>query len=211
MLLVLIFPFPWTRWRWGKARAKLRWREFDRVPPKDIGSASRTFTWQLCGFPSWRRNLIASNRIPTSGKGLGMVCYVSSLVCYTSTGDLWISTIASKINVTPKGVYLAISKLHSILLAHNNISQICYCGQISLQSPVVFLTIWHLWGNIYFAGDNKFCLISMNFYFTKTLRLTVFEWNTILIKEFVFLPTDCGWQLSRTPSSLPFCYNRVSK
>ena len=41
------------------------------------------------------------------------------------------STMASKINVTPKGAYLPISKLHSILvvvnlLAHNNISQICY-------------------------------------------------------------------------------------
>ena len=46
-----------------------------------------------------------------------------------------ISAIASKINVTPDEVYLPISKLHSILavanlLAHNNISQICYCGQI---------------------------------------------------------------------------------
>ena len=46
-------------------------------------------------------------------------------------------TIESKINVTPKGVYKSISKLHSILavanfLAHNNISQICYCGQISI-------------------------------------------------------------------------------
>ena len=55
------------------------------------------------------------------------------------------STIASKINVTPKGVYLPISKLRSILavanlLAHNNISEICYCGQISLQSTKVFLT-----------------------------------------------------------------------
>ena len=48
----------------------------------------------------------------------------------------------------PKGVYLPISKLHSILavanlLAHNNISQICYCGQISLLSAPVncsFLT-----------------------------------------------------------------------
>ena len=43
------------------------------------------------------------------------------------------------INVTPKGVYLPISKLHSILavanlLIHNIISQICYCGQYSLQS-----------------------------------------------------------------------------
>ena len=45
-------------------------------------------------------------------------------------------TIASKINVTPKGIYMPISKLHSILaivnlLAHNSISRICYCGQIS--------------------------------------------------------------------------------
>ena len=44
-------------------------------------------------------------------------------------------TIGSRINGTPKGVYLPISKLHSILavanlLAHNNKSQICYCGQI---------------------------------------------------------------------------------
>ena len=50
--------------------------------------------------------------------------------------------IASKINVTPKDAYLLISKLHSILavanlLAHNNISQICYCGQISLPSAAV--------------------------------------------------------------------------
>ena len=32
------------------------------------------------------------------------------------------------------------------LLAHNNISQICYCGQISLQSAAVFLIIRQLWG-----------------------------------------------------------------
>ena len=56
----------------------------------------------------------------------------------------------------PKGIYLSISKQHSILavanlLAHNNKSQICYCGQISLQSAAVFLT--PLRGNIYFAGD----------------------------------------------------------
>ena len=42
----------------------------------------------------------------------------------------------------PKGVYLPISKLDSILavanlLAHNNISQICYWGEISLQSAAV--------------------------------------------------------------------------
>ena len=51
-------------------------------------------------------------------------------------------TIISKINVTPKGSYLPISKPHSILavanlLAHNNKSQICYWGQISLQSAAV--------------------------------------------------------------------------
>ena len=51
-------------------------------------------------------------------------------------------SIASKINVTPKDVYLPILKLRSILtvvnlLAHNNISQICYCGQISIQSAAV--------------------------------------------------------------------------
>ena len=48
-------------------------------------------------------------------------------------------TIARKIYVTPEGLYLPISKLHSILavanlLAHNNKSQICYCGQISMHS-----------------------------------------------------------------------------
>ena len=46
-----------------------------------------------------------------------------------------LGTIASKINITHKGVDMPISKVHSILpeaniLAHNNKSQICYCGQI---------------------------------------------------------------------------------
>ena len=64
---------------------------------------------------------------------------------------LKICAIASKINITPKGVCLPISKLHSILavvilLAHNYISQICYCGQISLQTL--------FGGNFYFAGDS---------------------------------------------------------
>ena len=49
---------------------------------------------------------------------------------------------ASKINVTPRGVYSPNSKLHLILavanlLAHNNRSQIYYCGQISLQRAAV--------------------------------------------------------------------------
>ena len=58
----------------------------------------------------------------------------------------------------PKGVYLPISKLLSILaianlLAHNNRSQICYCGQISLQSAAVNWQSDFFGGNIYFAGD----------------------------------------------------------
>ena len=58
----------------------------------------------------------------------------------------------------PKGVCLPIPKLHSILaaanlLAHNNISQICYCGQISLQSALVFWQSDTFGGTIYFASD----------------------------------------------------------
>ena len=70
-----------------------------------------------------------------------------------------VCTIASKINVTPKGAYLPISKLHSILavanlLAHNNKSQICYCGQISLRSVAVNCTFSDTFGgNTYFAGN----------------------------------------------------------
>ena len=65
--------------------------------------------------------------------------------------------------VPPKGVYLCISKLHSILtvanlLAHNNTIQICYCGQISLQSAAVNCSfsdnLTPFGGNIYFAGDD---------------------------------------------------------
>ena len=65
--------------------------------------------------------------------------------------------------VPPKNVYLSISKLHSILavanlLAHSNMSQICYCDQISLQSAAVINCIFSddltlFGGSIYFAGD----------------------------------------------------------
>ena len=53
--------------------------------------------------------------------------------------ELKICTSASKINVTPKGAYLPLSKLHSILaeanlLAHNNVSQIYHCGFFFLNS-----------------------------------------------------------------------------
>ena len=49
------------------------------------------------------------------------------------------------------------------LLAHNNISQICYCGQITLQSAAVNCSFF--WksdtfgGNIYFADDGKWMYI----------------------------------------------------
>ena len=60
-----------------------------------------------------------------------------------------ICSINSKINVTPKGVYLPISKLHTILpvanlLAQNNISHIVTAVKFHygvLQLNVVFLTI----------------------------------------------------------------------
>ena len=79
-----------------------------------------------------------------------------------------VGTIASKINVTPKYVYSPISKLHSIfsvtnLLAHNNKSQICYCGQISLQSAAVNCSFSDTFvGNIYFAGDGTWLLAHYN-------------------------------------------------
>ena len=68
----------------------------------------------------------------------------------------------------PKGVYLPISKLHSILavanfFAHYNLSQICYCGQISLHSfsdnltplgvafiLLVMVRVYKCWRIIYF-------------------------------------------------------------
>ena len=80
---------------------------------------------------------------------------------------IWRGTIDSKINGTPKGVYLPISKLHSIfdeanLLAHNNKSQICYCGQISLQSTAVNCSFSATFGGtIYFAGDGTYMGLSI--------------------------------------------------
>ena len=67
-------------------------------------------------------------------------------------------TLASKIYVTPKGVYLRSILAVANSLAHNNISQICYWGQISLKSAAIncsfsdYLT--PLGDNIYFAGDD---------------------------------------------------------
>ena len=81
------------------------------------------------------------------------------------SGSKIYNRVASKINVTPKGVYLPIPKLHSILavanlLAHNNKSQFCYCGQISLQSAAVNCSISDTFGGtIYFAGDGTFPVV----------------------------------------------------
>ena len=69
---------------------------------------------------------------------------------FVSSEEAFKYTISSKINVTPKGVYLPISKLHSIvavanLLAHNNKSNFiteCCCFSHTFG------------GNIYFAGDD---------------------------------------------------------
>ena len=68
----------------------------------------------------------------------------------------------------PKVVYLPISKLHSILvivnlLAHNNKSQFCYCGQISLQSAAANCSFSDNLtplggGNSYFAGDGTYSI-----------------------------------------------------
>ena len=68
----------------------------------------------------------------------------------------------------PKGDYLPISKLHSILvvvnlLAHTNKSQICYCGQISLQSVAVNCNFSDTFvGNTYFAGDGTNKCLCLN-------------------------------------------------
>ena len=76
-------------------------------------------------------------------------------------------TIPSKINVTPKCGYLPISKLHSILavanlLAHNNKSQICYCGQISLHSAAADCSFSDTFGgNIYFAGEGTLTCVML--------------------------------------------------
>ena len=68
--------------------------------------------------------------------------------------------INCKIYVTPKCVCLPISKLRwflavANLLAHNNISQICYCGQISLEILQFFWQSDTFGGDIYLAGDGS--------------------------------------------------------
>ena len=83
-------------------------------------------------------------KIFQAGPSSAVISFKINLFTRTDTQNSQKSFLAttSKINVTPKGVYSLISKLHSILveansLANNNKSQICYCGQISLQSAAV--------------------------------------------------------------------------
>ena len=72
-----------------------------------------------------------------------------------------VHTINSKINGTAKGVYLRISKLHSILvitnlLPHNNITINYYMQVNSLWLKLNVASKWaskYLWGTIYFAVD----------------------------------------------------------
>ena len=124
---------------------------------------SETRTVQAVGYNArgyqWRANFLHSRK---EGKKFRII-------------RSW-STIASKINVTPKGVYLPISKLNSILavanlpiitffiffflpkwifffffffflLLTNCITRWCsYIYIIYIYISAVFLTIWHLWG-----------------------------------------------------------------
>ena len=89
-----------------------------------------------------------------------------------------VGTIACKINGTIKGVYLPISKQHSILAVANIlnyqkkeiISQIYFCCQISLLCAAVNCSVYDnltpLGGNINFAGDGTSgsynCILSLN-------------------------------------------------
>ena len=70
------------------------------------------------------------------------ICWLSDYTIVIYAPDHFIYHHQQNKCYPSKGVYLPISKLHSILavanlLAHNNISHICYCGQISLQSAAV--------------------------------------------------------------------------
>ena len=114
-----------------------------------------------------------------------------------SEASYWIQimrtwTIDSKINDTPKGVYLPILKLHSILavvnlLAHNNKSQICYCGQISLQSAADNWSFYDTFGgNIYFAGDGTFIIVMRNYIHSINSKTIINVWRKMLCMKYCF-------------------------
>ena len=83
-------------------------------------------------------------------------------------------SITSKINATPIGLDLPVSKVHFILLIanlldHNNIDQICYRSQISLQSAAVncsFSENLTFRSNISFAGNGAFVKPQVVYYST---------------------------------------------
>ena len=69
----------------------------------------------------------------------------------------------------PIRIYICFCFFVTNLLVHSNISQIFVTAiQLhyrAMQFTAVFLTIWHLWGYIYFAGDGTY------FFFGITLIL----------------------------------------
>ena len=94
-------------------------------------------------------------------------------------------TINSKINGTPKGIYLPISKLHSVLvvvylLAHNNL-WLCYYGQgnsLRLKSSVAsILASTHFGGTIYFAVDGTISVKPVLFF--PHLLNKILKWKNI--------------------------------
>ena len=128
----------------------------NRLPATD-NRLYRTDKWLLLTDNRWHRNEI-SPHCPFITKTKNEI---RTLLLPTVTNRVVTCTIASKINVTIKGAYLPISKPYiANFLAHNNISEICYCVQISLQSAAVNCSfsdnLTPLGGNIYFAGNGTY-------------------------------------------------------
>ena len=83
-------------------------------------------------------------------------------------------------------LYLAVVNL----LAHNNKSQICYCGQISLQSAAVNCSFSNTFGgNIYFAGSVTI-LISREVKQVLTTSFTKKNLHPKLMKFIIYCNTE---------------------
>ena len=129
----MIFIAAFKKWKAvGLAVLRAPFTEKER-PPRVVGSPERR---QLAGV---RRERCAHT--PLMRRSNGSLAARRKLAT-TNTQICHAGTIVSKINGTPKGGYLPISKLHSILaaanlLSHYYISQICYCCRISLQRAEV--------------------------------------------------------------------------
>ena len=123
------------------------WHCADPLAPVHQKKVTAPKSVRAVAFDMWRHF-----PLKTRGNSSQVVnILICNLVTVTSKLEKWKlflarfvlhCTIASKINGTTKGVYLPISKIHWIssfanLLTHNNICQICYWGQISLQSVAV--------------------------------------------------------------------------